>query len=140
MALASVPAARLGTLDQCRALRVEPLAPNLAHSPSEYCLSEMPSEAHEEVWGGDRWAPGGPGGGGASGPCTLAVWREVSVAAGRTLCGPETVTQAAIMCLFLRIAKVGEDFSTGRIMQVSTEMFLKSFFVLSQNTEAELFP
>lgn len=140
MALASVPAARLGTLDQCRALRVEPLAPNLAHSPSEYCLSEMPSEAHEEVWGGDRWALGGPGGGGASGPCTLAVWREVSVAAGRTLCGPETVTQAAIMCLFLRIAKVGEDFSTGRIMQVSTEMFLKSFFVLSQNTEAELFP
>lgn len=25
-------------------------------------------------------------------------------------------------------------------MQVSTEMFLKSFFVLSQNTEGELFP
>lgn len=47
------------------------------------------------------------------------------------LCGPETVTQAAIMCLFLRIAKVGEDFSTGRIMQVSTEMFFRSFFVLS---------
>lgn len=44
------------------------------------------------------------------------------------------------MCLFLRIAKVGEDFFTGRIMQVSTEMFLKSFFVVSQNTEAELFP
>lgn len=36
---------------------------------------------------------------------------------------PDTVTQAAIMCLFLRIAKVREDFSTERIMQVSTEMF-----------------
>lgn len=48
-----------------------------------------------------------------------------------TLCGPETVTQAAIMCLFLRIAKVREDFSTEGIMQVSTEMFFKSFFVLS---------
>lgn len=57
-----------------------------------------------------------------------------------TLRGLETVTQAAIMCLFLRIAKVREGFSTGGIMQVSTEMFLKSFFVLSQNTEAELFP
>lgn len=30
-----------------------------------------------------------------------------------------------------------EDFSTGGIMQVSTEMFFKSFFVLSQNIEAE---
>lgn len=66
--------------------------------------------------------------------------REVAQAGGRTLRSPETVTQAAIMCLFLRIAKVREDFSTGRIMQVSTEMFLKSFFVLSQNIEAELFP
>lgn len=87
------------------------------------------------------------GGGGASGasPGCLAGgdrgrWQEVAEAGSRTLRGPETVTQAAIMCLFLRIAKVGEDFSTGRIMQVSTEMFLKSFFVLSQNIEAELFP
>lgn len=53
---------------------------------------------------------------------TLAVWREVS---GRrwTLCGSETVTQAAIMRLFLRIGTVREDFPTGRIVQVSTEMF-----------------
>lgn len=60
--------------------------------------------------------------------------------AGLFTAAPETVTQAPIMCLFLRIAKVREDFSTGGIMQVSTEMFLKSFFVLSQNIEAELFP
>lgn len=86
-----------------------------------------------------HWAPGGPGEAVLPGPCALAVWREVSAASGWTLRGPETVTQAAIVCLFLRIAKVREDFSTGRIRQVSTEMFLKSFFVLSQNTEAELF-
>lgn len=66
----------------------------------------------------------------------LAVWHEVSVAGGE-LCGSETVTQAAIMRLFLRIGKVREDFPTGRIVQVSTEMFCKKCsFVLSQNTKA----
>lgn len=54
------------------------------------------------------------------------------------LCG--LVTQVAIMWLFLRVAKAREGFSPGRIMQVSTEKFFKSFFVLSQNTEAGLFP
>lgn len=76
---------------------------------------------------------------GASGRA-LAVSGGVPGWRRQTPCGPETVTQAAIMCLFLRIAKVREGFSTGRIMQVSTEMFFKSFFVLSQNTETELFP
>lgn len=56
MALASVPAACLGTLNQCRALRVELLAPNLAHSPSEYCLrcQARPTRKSGEVTAGRR--------------------------------------------------------------------------------------
>lgn len=112
-------ALRVGPLSQRRlSIVLQPLCDMSAqyHARADRAGGEDTGECNPSP-ASHPWPPGASG-------RALAVWGGVP---GRrqTPCGPETVTQAAIMCLFLRIAKVREVSPLEELCKFQLKCFLK---------------